>query len=160
MSRKITRRRRRAQLTNPIAIALQQASGFTRAELSRIKAQLRGHYDALRTGNGTLHHFAGVCTFVELGLAIESQGVVRGLREQFQSAERFLLKAKGRAEQGGGWVNPVLTGLQLTHLDVLIGLHLFQLRQLSYGEYRSAWRLMVGRVTSSGGNVLREEVAA
>ena len=159
MTRKMTRRRRVVP-ANPIALALHKAAGFTRIELSRIEAQLRGHFDALRSGGGTRHHFAGVCTACELGLAIESRGVVRGLREQLQVVERLLLDLKGKAETGGGWINPILTGPQLSLLDEMIDLHLFQLKQLSYGEYQAAWRLMVGRVTSSGGEVLREEVAA
>jgi hypothetical protein len=159
MSRKTTRRRRTA-LTNPIALALHKATGFTPIELSRIEVQLRGHFDALRSGDGTRYHFAGVCTACELGLAIESRGIVRGLRDQLQAAERLLLELKGKAEIGGGWINPILTGPQLTQLDELIDLHLFQLKQLSYGEYQAAWRLMVGRVTSSGGDLIREEAAA
>jgi len=162
MTRKTTVRRRLA-LSNPMALALHKASGFTRAELARIEAQLRGHFDALRAGHGTRHHFAGVSTFVELGLAIESQGVVRGLRDRFQAAERLLLQLKGTAERQGAaaWANPILTGPQIAMLDELVDLHLFQLKQLSYGEYQAAWRLMVGRVTSSGGEVLVDgEIAA
>ncbi len=101
MSRKTTRRRRTA-LTNPIALALHKATGFTPVELSRIEVQLRGHFDALRSGDGTRYHFAGVCTACELGLAIESRGIVRGLRDQLQAAERLLLELKGKAEIGGG----------------------------------------------------------
>lgn len=159
MSRKTTRRRRTA-LTNPIALALHKATGFTPVELSRIEAQLRDHFGALRSGDGTRYHFAGVCTACELGLAIESRGIVRGLRDQFQAAERLLLELRGKAEIGGGWINPILTGPQLSQLDELIDLHLFQLKQLSYGEYQAAWRLMVGRVTSSGGDLIREGVTA
>ena len=158
MSRKTTARRRRVVPANPIALALHKATGFTPVELSRIEAQLRGHFDALRSGDGTRHHFAGVCTACELGSAIESRGVVRGLREQFREAERLLLELKGKAEIGGGWINPILTGPQLSQLDEMVDLHLFQLKQLSYGEYQAAWRLMVGRVTSSGGDLIREEV--
>lgn len=159
MSRKTTRRRRTA-LTNPIALALHKATGFTSLELSRIEAQLRDHFGALRSGGGTRYHFAGVCTACELGLAIESRGIVRGLRDQLQAAERLLLELKSKAEIGGGWINPILTGPQLSQLDELIDLHLFQLKQLSYGEYQAAWRLMVGRVTSSGGDLIREGVTA
>jgi hypothetical protein len=159
MSRKTTARRRRVVPTNPIALALHKAAGFTSLEFLRIEEQLRGHFDALRSGGGTRYHFAGVCTACELGLAIESRGIVRGLRDQFQAAERLLLELKGKAEIGGGWINPILTGPQLSQLNEMVDLHLFQLKQLSYGEYQAAWRLMVGRVTSSGGDLIREVVS-
>lgn len=159
MSRKTTARRRRAVTTNPIALALHKASGFTRAELAGIEARLRGHFDALRTGNGTRHHFAGVSTACELGLAIESLGVVRGLSEQFEAAEALLLLMKREAEKGGGWIIRVPTDSQMVQLDELLDLHLFQLGQLAYREYQAAWRLMVGRVTSSGGEVLCDSEA-
>lgn len=79
-----------------------------------------------------------------------------GVREQFAAAEQVLLAIQDRAEAGGDWVSPALTDDEQALLGEMIDLHLFQLSQLSYGEYLKAWRLMTARARSAGGQVLNE----
>lgn len=158
MARPIFRPRQAARRPSVSTLALAQrvASKFTAAEMEQIRARVLAQFDALRTGRGTRVHFAGASTCCKLGQAIESQGVVRGLAEQFDQAERVLLLLKAEAERDGGWIIPIPTPEQIEILDEMASLHLFQLEQLSYGEYQAAWQLMMGRVTSCGGEVMRK----
>lgn len=146
--------RRTVRRSSPMDMAKRQAGRFTAAELATLRARTVGHLEALRSGKATRADFAGVCTACKLGQAIEDQRVVRGLREVFKEAEQVLLLLQDQAEAGGAWDSPVLTGPQITLLAEMVRLHLFQLAQLSYGEYQSAWKLVIGRATSERGEIL------
>ena len=155
MTRK-ARPRKRHPLTNPMAVALAKASRFTPTELARMKTHLESHLVALREGRATRVNFAGISTATELALAIEDQGVVRGLAEHLERAEVAMHAIRRRSDFASGWKTPTLRWDEIDALTELLRLHLFQLEQLSYGEYQAAWRLMVGRVTSNGGEIIHE----
>lgn len=156
MSSKHGKQRKRRPLTNTLAIALAQATRFTPAELGRMREHLEGHLAALREGRATRVNFAGISTASELSLAIETQGVVRGLSEHLERANSAMHAVRRRSDLASGWRTPTLHWDELDALTELLRLHLFQLEQLSYGEYQAAWRLMVGRVTSNGGEIIHE----
>ncbi len=148
-------RKPRSKHTDTMALATHFAARLTPVELHRIRTELHAHFEQLRSGTASLKNFAGVCTACQLGNAIEVQGVVRGLKSTMQSAESVLLGIQRRAAQPAGWTAPTLDETELHTINELLDLHLFQLAQLSYGEYRAAWRLMVGRVTSDGGELIK-----
>lgn len=145
---------------NPMALAKHFAGVFNANELARIKAQMHRHYEALRTGTATRVNFAGICTYSELGLAIERQGIVRGLFRQLAEAEEVLKAIKARCDIPTGWKPPVLNWKELDTLTELRVLHLFQLQQLSYAEYQRAWLDMLNNVQLAGGEVIQEQEAA
>lgn len=156
MSRKHSKPRQRKPRSNPMAIALAKASRFTPAEMQRMEEHLKGHLAALREGRATRVNFAGISTATELALAIEDQGVVRGLAEHLERAEVAMHSVRRRSDFASGWRTPTLHWHEIDALNEMLRLHLFQLEQLSYGEYQAAWRLMVGRVTSKGGEIIHE----
>lgn len=151
----------RAQRThaNPMALAKHFASAFSAQELQGIQGQMHRHYEALRTGTASRVNFAGICTYCELGLAIERHGVVRGLSPQLTQAEQALKNIKARCDLPTGWKPPVLNWQEMEILAELRTLHFFQLQQLSYAEYRRAWRDMLNRVQLDGGEVIQEQPA-
>lgn len=121
-----------------------------------MKEHLEGHLAALREGRATRVNFAGISTATELALAIEDQGIVRGLDEHLERAEAAMHAIRRRSDFASGWKTPTLRWDEIDALAEMLRLHLFQLAQLSYGEYQAAWRLMVGRVTSNGGEIIHE----
>jgi hypothetical protein len=141
---------------NPMALAKHFASQFNSSEMARIKAQMHRHYEALRTGTATRVNFAGVSTYCELGLAIERQGVVRGLSEPLTQAEETLKAIKARCDLPTGWKPPVLHWQEMQILTEMRRFHLFQLQQLSYAEYQRAWRDMLNNVQRVGGEVIQD----
>lgn len=156
MTRKATKHGRRSRHLNTMALAKHYAGKLTDKEVAKIKLDLDRHFAALREGKATRHNFAGISTACELALAIESKGVVRGLLHELEDAEEVLYGVKRRADLVSGWVSPVLNWQELDVLAALVRLHLWQVAQLSYGEYQAAWRLMVDRVKSAGGEVIKE----
>lgn len=116
--------------------------------------------EALRTGTASRVNFAGICTYCELGLAIERHGVVRGLAQHLTQAEQVLKAIKARCDLPTGWKPPVLNWQEMEILAELRTLHFFQLQQLSYAEYQRAWRDMLNHVQRDGGEVIQEQEAA
>lgn len=138
------------------AIAAHNALAFNAQEIEGINGHMKRHYDALRQGRAARTSFAGICTYCELGLAIERMGVVRGLGEQLKKAEDTLRTIKARCDLPSGWRPPVLNWQEMAILDELRTMHLFQLRQLSYAEYKRAWEMMVCQVEKEGDTFLVE----
>lgn len=138
----------------PMQVAKYKAGRLTPLELAKMRASLQPDFDALCAGRATRKQFAGVSTAVELALAIERKGVVKGLRDILTQAEQLLLDIKQRCDKPLGWIPPTLTPLQIEVVQELLWLHMEQLKQLSYGEYQEAWKNMMGHVTSQGGEVI------
>ena len=110
--------------------------------------------EAFRLGRGTLAHWLRLCTFVNVGLAIEEQGIVRGLKEPLMEAHFALQAMSERMEKTGAWVPGALRAIELEAIRALVDWHLAQLSKLSNSEYDAAYRLAVGHVTSEGGEIV------
>lgn len=138
----------------PMQVARYKAGKLTPNELAKMRASLQPDFDALCAGQATRKQFAGVSTACELALAIERKGVVKGLRDILIQIEQLLLSLKTYSDKTHGWVPPSLTPEQIEALRELLSLHLWQLQQLSYGEYQAAWKNMLGHISSQGGEII------
>ena len=110
--------------------------------------------EAFRLGRGTLAHWLRLCTFANVGLAIEEQGIVRGLNEPLMEAHFALQSMSARMEKTGIWVPGALRAIELEAIRALVDWHLAQLSKLSNSEYDAAYDLARGHVTSAGGEVV------
>jgi DNA recombination-dependent growth factor C len=99
-------------------------------------------------------HWLRLCTFVNVGLAIEDQGIVRGLKEPLMEAHFALQSMSARMEKTGIWVPGALRAIELEAIRALVDWHLAQLSKLSNSEYDAAYDLARGHVTSAGGEVV------
>ena len=110
--------------------------------------------EAFRLGCGTRAHWLRLRTFVNVGLAIEEQGIVRGLKEPLMEAHFALQAMSARMEKTGIWVPGALRAIELEAIRALVDWHLAQLSKLSNSEYDAAYDLARGHVTSAGGEVV------
>jgi len=143
-----------------IDTAREGASALTPAEVAHIMANPRKAADALVAGRGTRQHWACLCTALNVARAIEHGGVVRGLAAHLDDIERALNAAGTRAGDTATpptWTAPALWATERDAVRLLVNLHTQQLRQLSYLEYQTAWRLAVARVQSAGGEVINTD---
>lgn len=143
------------RMTHAPNVAVLRASKLTTKELMTIITPIRHSVEQARQGKLTEGQWVVLCTAMNLGRAIEDQGVVRGLGDALDAIKTSLQAIGDRATDTGAqpWSPPTLHAAELAHLRELTDLHVFQLKQLSYGEYREAFRIAVARVASSGGQV-------
>lgn len=110
--------------------------------------------EAFRLGRGTLAHWLRLCTMVNVALAIEDKGIVKGLKSQLMEAHFALQAISDRMDKTGAWVPGALRAVELEAIRALVDWHLFQLSKLSNSEYDAAYALARGHVTSAGGEVV------
>ena len=152
--RKHAKRRQPRRLVNPLALAVQQATKLTAAEVSQQMGPCRLAFDALRQGRATLRQWQIMAATLTIAASIEKLGVVKGLAGLLAEVDEVLDAIEGRAVQGltaGGWRAPVLRGEEIRQLQEFLRVHQFQLEQLSYREYRQACAQAVARVRCGGG---------
>lgn len=147
-------RRRRPVATNPIGLARDYATRLTRAELDQIMNPLRAAVAALRRGVATEFEWMVAVTAVNVGDAIESQGIVRGLAGHLEDIDRALDGIRARAMASGLWQAPALYYEERDYMDLLVDLHGHQVGSLSYGEFRRARDKAIAQTASAGGRVV------
>lgn len=138
----------------PIELATAVATRLTAAELAAYFDPLRAAARALREGVATEWDWARVVSAVNVAQAVEQLGVVRGLGEHLHSAELALQAVHQRAMTNGAWHSTSLYYQELDQVNTAVDLHEFQLGQLSYGEFRQAFRRAADEVRSTGGQVV------
>jgi len=139
---------------NPIALARNNATRLTPAEISKAITPLRAAARALREGVATEWEWSVVASAMNVAQVIERQGVVRGLVEHLHSAELALQAIQQRAMSGGAWQATALYYQELDHITEAVDLHEFQMQQLSYGEFRRAVVRAEAEIRSAGGPVV------
>lgn len=148
-------RRRRPMAVNLVDVALARASRIARPQRDEIMNPLRDAVAALRRGVATELEWALAVTAVNIGDAIESQGVVRGLAGHLKNIDLALQEIGKRARSGGSWRPPALYYEERDLLDMLIDLHSHQVRSLSLGEFTRAREKAIAQTRSEpGGRVV------
>ncbi|MBN9411369.1 MAG: hypothetical protein J0H69_19665 [Burkholderiales bacterium] len=119
------------------------------ADVNAILVPARVALQAMRQGAATEEHWAMLAGAMNLAHAIEQIGIVRGLGEHLQVANRVLLEIhqKATTADGSKWCAHFPSWYQLESLDTAIDLHQFQLENLSRGELRRAVRRAVSNTT-------------
>ncbi len=146
-------RRQRPVAINPIALAMARATRLTFAEREQIMVPLRAAVAALRQGVATEYEWMVAVTAVNVGDAIERQGVVRGLAGHLKEIDRALQGIRQRAMESATWHAPALYYEERDLLDLLLDLHNHQVRNLSFGEYTRAVDKAVQQTRAAGGRV-------
>ncbi|WP_157755042.1 hypothetical protein [Variovorax boronicumulans] len=147
-------RRRRPIALNLIAMATARAARLTPAERDHVMTPLRDAVAALRRGVATELEWSHAVSAVNVGDAIETQGVVRGLAGHLRSIDLALQEIGKRARSTGAWAPPALYYEERDLLDLLVDLHGHQIRSLSFGEFSRALDKAVAQTRSAPGGVV------
>lgn len=139
---------------NMVDVVINRATTLTAGEMGRLMVPIRSALKALREGVATETQWCVLASSVEVALAIEDQGVVRGLREHLKSAEQALFGIRERALASGTWRQTALYYRELDDVVEAIRLHQFQLEQLSTREVSRAVEVAKTRVYQAGGRVI------
>lgn len=153
-------RRSRVMNANPIGRAIGNVTKLSDAERETVMAPLRAAVAALRRGVGTEFDWQVAVSAVNVGDAIESLGVVRGLGGHLKEIDLALQGIRQRAMASASWRSPALYFEERDLLDWLQDLHDHQVRNLSFGEYNRAVDKAVQQTLAVGGCVVDLESAA
>lgn len=146
-------RRQHRVLTNTMLLARNAATKLTPAEVAITIDPLRLAARHMREGVATEWEWSLLASAVNVAKAIERQGVVRGLGEHFEQAERALNGISQRALACSEWKPTALYWQEIEHVNALVDLHEFQLQHLSYGEAHRATRSAIAAIHQVGGRL-------
>ena len=148
------KRYRPRQITfDTLGVALRRAAKPPAADREEILSLLHLAHKALREGVATELQWSIIAGAVDVSLAIERQGVVRGLQEHLKSAEHALQSVYDRAMLAGSWKPTSLHYQELDAVLTFVDLHTFQVNQLGRAELLKAIGIATRQVTNSGANV-------
>lgn len=148
------RYRPRPVATDTVALAMRRAGKIPPAEIAQVMGPIEASFTALREGVATEDHWAVMAGSVELALAIEHKGVIRGLQGHLHAAELSLQAIYRRAMASGQWQATALYFQELDALRDFTWLHRTQLATLSEGEWRAAHQRAEGLVRQARGRVV------
>lgn len=146
--------RRRVTATNTIALAMRRAAKLPQHERAQILRPLQTACSRMCEGIGTHDDWLALASAGNVAMAIELQGIVRGLREHLHTTELMLQAVHARAEDDAGAYPYALHLAEIEQLRTFLTVHEFQLQELSRGEYDSAVDYAINEVRSTAGQVL------
>ena len=145
-----------AVAVNTVGMAISRATLLTEGEQEHLMQPSREGFERMRRGQATEMDWIHLVTICAIGLSIEEQGVVRGLREVLTEADEALAAIGARAMAGGsGWHSPTLYARELDQVQTLLRMHAFQLSKITWGEHRRAWKHAAGCVAQRGGRTVK-----
>lgn len=132
--------RPRPVTADTMALALHLAAKPAVADRAEVLDMLAKAIQALREGVATEQQWSIVAGSVTVALAIERQGIVRGMHGHFKVIEQALQDIYDRALRigGGRWVRVTLYFNELDALADLLTFHSFQVKQLGRAEFLAA----------------------
>ncbi len=130
--------RPRTVVANTLDLALHRAAKPAAADRDEVLGILRHAIQALREGVATEQQWSIVAGSVAVALAIERQGIVRGLHDHLRSTEAVLQAIYDRAMQAGRWTRATLYWHEIDDLSAFMDLHAFQVAQLGRAEFLAA----------------------
>lgn len=148
-------RRRVWPLLNPVRVALNNATALTAEEKERLLAPPRAAFEALRRGQCSEAQWVELCNCHLVAQAIEDGGIVKGLRDQLNAADRALgaIYVRATTQPGTAWRAPTLYAHEIETVQTLITAFEFQTGQLSAQEYRAAVDLAIAHHRQRGGEI-------
>ncbi len=132
--------RPRSVTADTMVLALHRAAKPAAADRAEVLDVLRSAIKALREGVATETQWAIAAGAVTVALAIERQGIVRGLMEHINTVSSALQDIYDRAIRTGGgrWIRVTLYFNEIDALNDLLWLHSLQLDQLGRAEFLAA----------------------
>ena len=147
------RRVRWAKSPDTLLIAITRAIKPEPADIEPVHAAMAVAFKALREGVASEHQWSILAGSLDVSLAIERQGVVRGLRGHLDAANEALQAIAARARLSTGWKPTALHYHELDAVSTFMDLYAFQLKQLSTREFLEAIESARGRLHSLGHQV-------
>lgn len=158
-----TKRRPGYVATNTMAMAMTGATTLPKQDIDAIINGVREAASNLKSGAGIEADWAVIGGHLDMAMAIEHQGKVRGLREHLDTARAhaYAIRDRATSQPGTPWAPPTLTFDEVDSLDLFIDLHKLQIENLSRSELRSTlYKAMNLNIGQGDRIVVKEPVMA
>ncbi len=123
---------------NTLGLALYHTAKPARQDRAELLSGVGESVQALCAGVATELDWSIAAGALAVSMAIERQGVVRGLQEHLASAERALQAIYDRCRLPALWLRPTLTIQEVDTVRLLQELYAFQIEQLGRAEFLAA----------------------
>lgn len=123
---------------NTLDLALHRAAKPAREDRAEVLGKLDAAVKALCAGVATEMDWSVAAGAVAVAMAVERQGIVRGLQEHLDTAEQVLQAIHDRCRLPMMWLRPTLTIQEVDAVRLLAELHTFQIEQLGRAEFLAA----------------------
>jgi hypothetical protein len=123
---------------NTLELALHRAAKPAREDRAEVLAKLDAAVKALCTGVATEIDWSIAAGALAVAMAVERQGIVRGLQEHLDSVDQVLQAIYDRCRLPMMWLRPTLTIQEVDAVRLLAELHTYQVEQLGRAEFLSA----------------------
>lgn len=124
--------------TDTMRLAQHFAAKPSAQDRGEVLGMLNAAIKALREGQATEDQWSVVAGSVTVAMAIEHQGIVRGLKEPLMTADDALQTIYARATATGQWTRVTLYFHELDAISQFVELHTFQVNQLGRAEFLKA----------------------
>lgn len=125
-------------MVNTLEIVLHKAAKPAPEDRAEVLAKLQEAIAALCAGVATEMDWSVAAGAVSVAMAIERQGVVRGLQAHLINTETLLQVIYDRCRLPQMWLRPTLSFEEVEALKLFYELHAFQVEQLGRGELLAA----------------------
>lgn len=137
---------------SPLGVAARRVALMPRETVKELIADLERRLERMRTCCSSIYDVDELLFAMHVSQTVELQGVVRGFGQDISAAMQVLDVLEGRFQEhkrAGLKGSPALRGAEITVLHDAIGLHRFQLSNLSAGEFGRAFRSTASRYRPS-----------
>lgn len=135
---------------NTLEIATEGASKMNQCDVDELLSSVTAAFKAMREGVGSMYHWSVLAGTLDVSMAIERQGVVRGLQEHLTSAEQALQSIYNRANSQGVWKTTAMYFHELDAVRVFVNLYAFQMKKLSRSEFVKVIQIATSQIRSNG----------
>lgn len=130
--------RPRPVAVNNLELAIHGAAKPHRTDRADVLGKLTEAVQRLLTGVATELDWSVAAGAVSVAMAVERQGIVRGLQGHLVSADVALQAIYDRCRLPLMWLRPTLTFQEMDAVRLLVELHTFQIEQLGRAEFLAA----------------------
>lgn len=141
----------RPVVADPIALVRFAVAKPQKSSVEQICGVLKTAFKALREGVATIGHWSVLAGAVDVSLAVEKLGKVRGVKGHLINAEGALASVYNRSNLPGGWKQSLLYFFELDVIKLFLELHELQINSLSNAEYLQACQVAANKIGGSGG---------
>lgn len=121
---------------NTMALAMSGAAVLPKEDVDAIITGVANAAAKLKAGVGTQYDWSIIAGHIDMAMAIEKQGRVKGLREHLGTIKAQMYDLRRRALETGQWAPPAAMFDDTDALNLFISLHHLQIESLSRSELR------------------------
>ena len=129
---------------------MSRVAALNRTDVDEIFSTLKDALKHMKMGHGSEGGWSVLAGMLEVAMAIERTGIVKGLNGHLQEADIALKSIYRRSMTDGVWSCPTLYWHEMEAIQLFIELHEFQAKQLGSVEFDRAVEMASNQIRKQG----------